>query len=203
LLQTAQVVAFNPDNPSARMTLRLLFDNGSQRSYITGRAKEILSLKTLSKQTMSIVTFGSQSGNQRVCEVVRVGLQTRNPGLCKEFSMLTVPLIWEGLAATPVQHCIDKYSHIRQLDLADPPGCSDLANPDILIGSDHYWDLVSAEIIRGEGPIAIHTTLGWVLTGPITIVGGSKHSTSLVTHVLKVGTTQCTAKNLETQLRKF
>jgi len=38
---------------------------------------------------------------------------------------------------------------------------------DILIGSDQYWQLVTGEVRRGEGgPTALHTRLGWVLSGP-------------------------------------
>ena len=36
-----------------------------------------------------------------------------------------------------------------------------------LIGSDHYWQLVTDKVIQGEsGPTAIQTHLGWVLSGP-------------------------------------
>ena len=38
---------------------------------------------------------------------------------------------------------------------------------DVLIGSDYYWQLVSGRVVRGDdGPVALHTNLGWVLTGP-------------------------------------
>ena len=38
---------------------------------------------------------------------------------------------------------------------------------DILIGSDYYWQLVTGSICRGtSGPVAVHTKLGWVLSGP-------------------------------------
>ncbi len=38
---------------------------------------------------------------------------------------------------------------------------------DMLIGADYYWQLVTGKISRGsDGPIAIHTKLGWVLSSP-------------------------------------
>ena len=38
--------------------------------------------------------------------------------------------------------------------------------PDMLIGSDLYWNVLTGEILRGSGcPIAVNTRLGWVLSG--------------------------------------
>ena len=39
---------------------------------------------------------------------------------------------------------------------------------DILIGADHYYDIVIGEVIRGSaGPVAISSKLGWLLSGPV------------------------------------
>ncbi len=45
------------------------------------------------------------------------------------------------------------------LEFADDPEDAETIHVDILVGSDHYWDLV-----RNNGPVAIETKLGWVLT---------------------------------------
>ena len=42
LLQTALVEVRNPLHPSRRLKLRIVMDNGSQRSYLTQRVKEVL-----------------------------------------------------------------------------------------------------------------------------------------------------------------
>ena len=37
----------------------------------------------------------------------------------------------------------------------------------MLIGSEVYWELVTGKVISGQsGPTAIHTKIGWVLSGP-------------------------------------
>ena len=41
LLQTAQAYIHKPSNPSCGMTIRLMLDGGSQRSYITQRIKDV------------------------------------------------------------------------------------------------------------------------------------------------------------------
>ena len=46
LLQTAQAYIHKPSNPSCGMTIRLMLDRGSQRSYITQRVKDMLGLES-------------------------------------------------------------------------------------------------------------------------------------------------------------
>ena len=39
---------------------------------------------------------------------------------------------------------------------------------DILIGANHYWNIIGKHQVRGEyGPIALGSKLGYVLSGPI------------------------------------
>ena len=51
--------------------------------------------------------------------------------------------------------------------MADEP-CSSGNSIDLLIGSDFYWNFVNGETNRGkEGPMAVNSALGWLLSGPI------------------------------------
>ena len=64
---------------------------------------------------------------------------------------------------------------------------------DALIGSDHYWQLVTGKVIQAEGGLTtIHTHLGWVLSGPMR--GGTDHHTSIVrshtNHKMHISTMQ-------------
>ena len=96
---------------------------------------------------------------------------------------------------------------MSDLDLADPSTGSSQVQPDILIGLDHYWKFVTGEMLhQGNGPVALHTTLGWVLSGPIPLPAteDSSHSTNLVTHVLRVGASSSEDnRRLENQLKAF
>ena len=59
------------------------------------------------------------------------------------------------------------YAHLEGLELADEP-CNSGSSIDLLIGLDYYWNFVTGEMKRGEeGPIAINSKLGWLLSGPI------------------------------------
>ena len=57
---------------------------------------------------------------------------------------------------------------MQELDLADCPHLEDDSNAtDVLIGADHYWDIVTGDITReGDGPVAITNRLGWLLSRP-------------------------------------
>lgn len=89
LLQTAQALVFNPDNPQHSKRVRIILDSGSQRSYVTERLKMELSLQP---KGMSIMTFGSREENTRVCEVVNVDVEVRYRQR-GQFSLLAVPII--------------------------------------------------------------------------------------------------------------
>ena len=77
---------------------------------------------------------------------------------------------------------MDQYSHLQDLDLADDsPVDHNLDTIDVLIGSDHYWDVVTGGIIRGiDGPVAISSNLGWLLLGPSESIGDRTISNLIV-----------------------
>ena len=63
---------------------------------------------------------------------------------------------------------VESYPHLRGLQLAVSSLVNDIpTNIDILTGSDHYFDVVTDEICRGDkGPVAINTIFGYVISGP-------------------------------------
>ena len=69
LLQTATPVATNEDQ-SKSTTVQILFDNGSQRSYITDSVRRKLGLKSANIETLNLNTFGDGTYRQQRCEVV-------------------------------------------------------------------------------------------------------------------------------------
>ena len=71
LLQTTCTVVHNP---SKSVEVRLLFDSGSQRSYLTEWAMKLLQLKPTGEQTLSIATFGAIQEQTKVCPTVSVGV---------------------------------------------------------------------------------------------------------------------------------
>ena len=140
---------------------------GSQRSYITQRVKDALGLQPERTEQVQIKSFGSDSTTNQTVEVVRLAVPLKT-GTTIYFVFSTVPLICEPLSCQPIAYTKEKYHHLSDLDLADFSRVGEELQVDALIGADHYWQLVTGEIIHGKsGPTAINTHLGWVLSGPV------------------------------------
>ena len=182
-----------------------MFDNGSQRSYITKALAEILSLNPRHTETMVIRTFGSQSETKQVCKLVSLGVVSRD-GRSLQLSFLTVPFICEPLTSQPIMYAKENYRHLADLDLADSACEDDRLSVDILVGSDNYWKLVTGEIINGDsGPTAIKTRLGWVLAGPVEGIASHNSTNLVVTHTMAVDThvSQDSNQQLDKRLKMF
>ena len=83
------------------------------------------------------------------------------------------PVHNQVLGDIPVLH-----DSISGLDLAD--NCNSSASIDVLLGADVYWTVVTGEVRRADnGPVAIATRLGWVLSGPTTVAQDSSNVTSV------------------------
>ena len=82
-----------------------------------------------------------------------------------QLSALVVPTI-----ATPITNPINtkvlQLPHLQTLPLAHPVTPEENFEISLLIGVDHYWDLVGDHIIRGTGPTAMSSKLGYLLSGP-------------------------------------
>ena len=117
LLQTAHTVVCNPSNPRASVELRLLFDSGSQRSYITKRAMKMLAMKPTGEQPLSISTFASTSQQTKVCPRVNVKVHLRDyPPML--LSLYAIHTICEHLASQPIDVCVTQTKQFTSLDLS-------------------------------------------------------------------------------------
>ena len=140
-------MSYGLNRPEFPVEVRIHFDSGSQWSYLTNKMRSILQVPSESSETMMIKTFGSDVQKIQSCDVVRVAIKTKD-GENLELPLLTVPLICEPLIGQPLSYTYGTYSHIAELDLADPPHDHCDLTVSILIGLDHYWRLVSGEVIR-------------------------------------------------------
>ena len=157
LLQTTQAYVHKPDDPNHGMAIRLILDGGSQRSYITQQVKDALDLEPQRIEEVHIQTFGSDSTRSQMVEMVTVAVQP-NKGSPIPMLFSTVPSICEPLSYQLVAYTKQCYGHLANLELADSSRVGDKLQIDALIGSNHYWQLVTGQIIQGDsGPTAIHT----------------------------------------------
>ena len=132
------------NDPKCGMMIRLMLDGGSQRSYISQKVKDALGLVPDYVELVQIKTFGSDVTTRHTVEMVKVGLPLRS-GNTIHLMLSTVPLICEPLSCQPIAYTKEKFEHLADLDLA----VGDELQIDVLIGSDHYWQLVTGQVIHG------------------------------------------------------
>ena len=198
LLQTAQALVYSPDK-TKRMNLNIIFDNGSQRSYITERARERLRLSSVGQRELIISTFAASRSRKQICNIVKAILELAS-GEELLLSLLTTSIICEPIICQLSNEKAQQYQHLHNIKLAEPAREGELIEFDILIGLDHYWDIITGETIRGpSGPTAIYSKIGWILSGPTM----SDHTPG-VTHTFLTGVRAIEDKlRLDEQLRSF
>lgn len=177
LLQTAHATAFaSPNGPS--VPVRVLFDNGSQLSYVTETLQRRLNLKPMKIETLHLNTFGHNSFKTQQCAVVSFYLQGLQQHEATKLSALTSPSICSPL---PSAICVSSYPHLQDLPLAD--ACDKPRKEvDVLIGSNFYWSFVTGDVVKStDGPVAVDSKLRWLLSGPV-----DSHETNDVSHARMV-----------------
>ena len=114
-LQIASVTIYTPDHPDVTMRVRLILDGGSQHSYASDRVKNTLSLSATHAEAQSIKTFGSNKGKHENCDVIVIGMKTKdNTDL--HLSVLVVLLICEPLSHQPMNYAKKEFDHLQGLD---------------------------------------------------------------------------------------
>ena len=143
----------------------ILFDEGSQRSFLTKGLAECLQIQPHDSIELSLSTFGSGTSNTSKFDVATINLHSIS-GKLLPLTVLIVPTI-----AAPI-HTVDQTSltnlpYLKGLRLAHPIPPTDQFSITLLIGADQYWKIVEDHVIRGNGPTAVKSKLGYLLSGPI------------------------------------
>lgn len=103
--QTARVVVQNPTETSISVKVHLLFDGGSQRSFLSEQARDLLHLDACGEHSLSIATFGSLKSNKKVCPTVNLCLCLKGyPSM--PLSLYVIPTVCEPLVAQPFIACV-------------------------------------------------------------------------------------------------
>ena len=204
LLQTAEAMV-GATNGKQFIKKRILFDNGSQRTYITDELRRKLGLEVIGKETIFIKTFGSEEASSKTVDVVRLCVKSKDSSLNIYITALSVPIICTPVTSQNIQFAKSRFVHIRDLELAENSVSSE-KNIDILVGSDFYWSFISGSVIKGEpgSPVALGSKLGYILSGPMS--DSTKHQTSTnlaITHVLRVDNSNMNSFNLDREVENF
>ena len=170
LLQTATSEIFGSSCHNSVKT-RLLFDTGSQRSYITTELKERLNLKCVRKENVVIKTFGNLNNAEiKRLEVVQFKVKHRKTSKYVLVEALCVPDICSPIANQKLD-CAKKLNEFSDLEFADVSEEFDLSIG-VLVGIDFYFRFFTGKRRESkEGVVACESSLGWILSGSVVFKG--------------------------------
>ena len=163
LLQTATVYACS--NTNYKLT-RVLFDQGSQRNFITKKLADNLDLIPIRFEKLSIFSFGSKVAKSESFPVVKIELMNRKNRKRLEIECLVSNIITQARILPPSIETRQYFERMR-LQLADDLwGEKDELQVEILIGAECFWDCIYNEKIKiTENLCAIKSCFGWLAAG--------------------------------------
>lgn len=186
LMQTAKSHTKNPCT-GIQESVRILFDSGSQRTYITENLAKKLNLKLGKVNEIALVTFGSEKAQNIKTPSTVLELQLRD-GTFFKLTANVIPSITGSVQRRPFNaDCLNNWNYLwKENSLADTlPNEREDATIDLLIGNDYYLDLILPQKVQIQpGLYMLGSKLGWILTGRTSelIEDKEEHSLSVLTY---------------------
>lgn len=164
LLATALVRAISP--LGEKQIIRVLLDQGSQASFITERAVQLLRLKKLPSNN----TVSGLGGAQNIVSsrsIVDLSIQSLvDPSFKLEIKAYVLSSLTSIL---PSEKIIEvEWPQLKTICLADPQYHTP-NKIDVLFGAEIYGQIIKQGLLKGPPgtPVAQETALGWILSGQV------------------------------------
>ncbi|GFX81279.1 DUF1758 domain-containing protein [Trichonephila clavipes] len=161
-LPTAKVLLYN--NEGGSFLFRALLDSGSESSFISENAINILGLKRCKDGLSLSGISGIQAGTTRGSVGLKIGSR-----FCKDQLTIKAYILNKVTSQIPVERInIKELDYLEGIPLAD----EDFSKPsecDVILGSDCFFSILRNGRITGSKgqPIAQSTIFGWVVAGKI------------------------------------
>ena len=167
LLKTAVATVSSSPRANSFTSTNILFDEGAQRSFITEELANDLKVKVSGTESLKIAAFGDETAKSiRHLNKTTIYVEAES-GEKVPVKVLIVPNIAAPIHTNRV--AVNSYPYLKGLKLAHPVNSGNSFNVSLLIGADFYWSFVGDEIIRGDGPTAVSSKLGYLISGPTDI----------------------------------
>lgn len=157
LLKTASTKLWHNDKA---VMVNILLDEGAQRSFITEQTVQQLQFncEDCPSEHINLATFGHSDPKSKQLKCVQLKLEMKyGPKL--NISALVVPKISSPIK-NYVQTTVQEHRYLQNIPLAQHVE-RDAFGIDLLIGADHYWSIVEDHTVRGPGPTAVASKLGY------------------------------------------
>jgi len=142
----------------------ILFDEGAQRSFISEKLATDLHVDETGSETVHLGAFGDTSQHVRLMKSATVHVITDRK------KRIPIDVLITPNIAAPIENLqrnISSLTYLRGLKLAHRITTDELFEISMLIGADAYWKLIQNHIVRGNGPTAVQSKLGYFLSGPL------------------------------------
>ena len=141
--------------------MSVIFDTGSDRSYITSDTAERLDLAAAGSELHGASGFGATRQEQTEKDIFRLDINDINLKLIS-IKDITTPLYRQAVPSDVLRKLKDLSIPLEE-NLAE----SKTIRTDILIGLDHYYDLVfpNSAISIDNALVAHNSKFGWFVSG--------------------------------------
>ena len=166
LLQTA-IVPVQSGDKTEIISVRVLLDSASHRSFMTERLAKQLKLTPQYKELLLVSTFAARKPQDVSTYVVEFNVITKDKTYL-HFHANVIEQITGPIHRGPLQSADMKFLMSISADsLADSiPDSLEPNTVDLLIGSDYFWSIVGTEkIVLPSGLFLISSKIGYILTG--------------------------------------
>lgn len=150
--------------------VNVMFDSGSDRSFITDTCAKKLGLEVTKQEYLQYSCFGNQNKvyDGKPKNVYELEVQDM------KLNLIGMEVICSSMYRAPVpQQVLDNFRHLKFNENFDE-GRS--VQVDILIGLDHYWYLIKNRHQVEKGLVAQETVFGWMLSGEWCVNKNETHS---------------------------
>ncbi|PIO76723.1 Tas retrotransposon peptidase A16 [Teladorsagia circumcincta] len=155
-LMCSSVSLFNPTDSSKETAVTAFFDSGSTQSYVTDELAQLLDLKNMLSEEITVSTFGTTTPLRLKSRNHVVSIRTEKGG--KHLQVKSLPTLT---------------GHLRHARPDSNPKSGNVAisscKPSIVIGNDYSWDIVLSDDFCYEtlpdGYRMLHTSIGNILVG--------------------------------------
>uniref|UniRef100_A0A914QUN8 Peptidase aspartic putative domain-containing protein n=1 Tax=Panagrolaimus davidi TaxID=227884 RepID=A0A914QUN8_9BILA len=143
MLLTKDVKIINPFTKETTEAVAI-FDSGSQKTYVSNKIIEQLKLETIQKDKLQVHGFGAKA-TKYTASVVKLNLET-NDGHAEIFANSTSSIT----TTVPVVYANESNNIIKTV----------YKTPEILIGMDYFFELVTSFEKLGENSYLVHSKVG-------------------------------------------
>ena len=145
------------------LRVKVLFDDGSQRTYISEKAPKFSNLPVEVNEQLRIGTFGSKTSVPSSSNLVKVTAVTLENNHV-EFLAMCYPHLCSSLPRHSIKAAHSQFESIKFSDKGEFEG-----EVDLIVGADVMWHLFTGKMVRSKaspGLVAMETVFGWVLDVP-------------------------------------